>query len=134
MDSERLLQRAIERGAADLRLSGGNLPPLRLADEMRGLDRPPAIHLSAIVHHAPGGCRVRLNGQSVTPAALPFGIESLADAVGQERPAWQGGRARPVGRFALQPDQGCLAASGRGVEGPGPSARQTARHQDGAPR
>ena len=74
-------------------------------------------------------------GVRVDPGRRPAAARAAQAALaGHVRPAWPGGPARPVGRFALQPDQGCLPASGRVVEGPGPAARQTARNQDGAPR
>jgi twitching motility protein PilT len=41
MDIDRLLQLAIDRGASDLHLSGGNPPLLRVDGEIRALEAPP---------------------------------------------------------------------------------------------
>lgn len=75
---------------------------------------PPAIHLSAIVYHAPDEWRIWLNGQSFTPASAPGRIEILAVTAGTVRLAWHG---EPARRFDLQPNQTYLVASGRTVEG-----------------
>jgi hypothetical protein len=92
---------------------------------------PGAIHLSAIIYHAPDDWRIWLNGQSFTPAAAPAAIEILAVTAGSVRLAWRGDPAGQPKRFELQPNQSYLLASGRIVEGR-PPARRTAPTAVGA--
>jgi hypothetical protein len=81
---------------------------------------PAAIHLSAIVYHAPDDWRIWLNGQSFTPAAVPGALEILAVSAGTVRLAWHGGPGPQPRRFELEPNQSYLVASGRIVEGARP--------------
>jgi hypothetical protein len=93
---------------------GEGLPPQPDGTAASAARAPAAIHLSAIVYHAPDDWRIWLNGQSFTPAATPGALEILALTADTVWLAWRGAPAR---RFELQPNQSYLAASGRVVEG-----------------
>ena len=94
---------------------------------------PGAIHLAAIVYHAPDDWRIWLNGRSYTPGAAPGALEILAVTAGAVRLAWHGDPARQPQRFELRPNQSYLVASGAIVEGLRGS-RRTAQAAPGARR
>jgi hypothetical protein len=96
---------------------GDRAAPAAAAAPTVARSAPLAIHLSAIVYHAPDDWRIWLNGQSFTPAAAPGTLEILAVTAGMVRLAWHGGPGPQPRRFELEPNQSYLVASGRIVEG-----------------